>query len=132
MAERSNLALAASAAGLLPSVENPSGKNPDARPDAHPDGVEPVSASSTDTPADLPGQDPDAASGPHPDPVSGPAASVDVEAHASALAGGPLIDLLTDAVTRRQDERRAEIEAMAALVAREPVPVAVAAQNGVI
>jgi hypothetical protein len=55
-------------------------------------------------------------------------ASVDAEALAAALAGGPLIDLIADAVTRRQDDRRAEIAAMAALVAQEPV----VAQNGVI
>ncbi|MCX4458664.1 phage minor head protein [Streptomyces sp. NBC_01728] len=116
VAERSNLALAASAAGLLPALDAPSGQHPDARPDD----VRTVSASSTDTTADLPGQRPDATSELSP--------SVDIEALAAALAGGPLIDLLADAVTQRQDERRAEIAAMAALVAQEPVT----AQNGLI
>ncbi|MCX4609392.1 ADP-ribosyltransferase [Streptomyces mirabilis] len=124
VAERSNLALAASAAGLLPAVDDPSGQDPDARPDD----VRPASASSADTTADLPGQRPDTASGRHPDAAPAPMASVDVEALAAALAGGPLIDLIADAVTRRQDDRRAEIAAMAALVAQEPVVV----QNGVI
>lgn len=116
VAERSNLALAASAAGLLPSLDDPSGQHPDTRPDD----VRTASASSAGTAADLPGQRPDA--------VSSSMASVDAEALAAALVGGPLIDLIADAVTRRQDDRRAEIAAMAALVAQEPV----AAQNGVI
>jgi hypothetical protein len=124
VAERSNLALAASAAGLLPAVDDPSGQDPDVRPDD----VRPASASSAATAADLPGQRPETVSGRHLDAAPAPMASVDVEALAAALAGGPLIDLIADAVTRRQDDRRAEIAAMAALVAQEPV----AAQNGVI
>ncbi|MFF4733348.1 phage minor head protein [Streptomyces mirabilis] len=116
VAERSNLALAASAAGLLPSLDDPSGQHPDTRPDD----VRTASASSAGTAADLPGQRSDA--------VSSAMASVDAEALAAALVGGPLIDLIADAVTRRQDDRRAETAAMAALVAQEPV----AAQNGVI
>lgn len=59
VAERSNLALAASAAGLLPAVDDPSGQDPDARPDD----VRPASASSAASAADLPGQRPDTASG---------------------------------------------------------------------
>ncbi|MFJ4063658.1 hypothetical protein ACIP11_34830, partial [Streptomyces albogriseolus] len=113
--ERTNLALAASAA----VVE----ETPGSRPDTEADDVRTASASSTDEPADLPGQRPDTASGQLP--------QADVEALATALAGGPLVDLLADAVTRRQDERRAEIEEMAALVAEQPVTVtASAAQNG--
>ncbi|MGW5047399.1 hypothetical protein [Streptomyces griseoluteus] len=106
------LALAASAAGLLPARDDPSGQGPDA--------VRTASGRAASRTADLPGQRPDAAFAPTP--------LVDVEALAGALAGGPLIDLLADAVTRRQDERRAGIEAMAALVAQEPLTVT--AQNG--
>jgi hypothetical protein len=54
---------------------------------------------------------------------------VDVEAFAEALAGGPFIDHLADSVTRCQDERRAEIEAMAALVAQEAATITAAAQK---
>ncbi|MEV5930927.1 phage minor head protein [Streptomyces cellulosae] len=108
--ERTNLALAASAA----AVDVASGQDPDTARTA--------SASSTDTPPEQPGHSPDTASGQLP--------QVDVEALAAALAGGPLVDLLADAVTRRQDERRAEIEAMAALVAEQPVTVTASAQNG--
>ncbi|MER7740038.1 phage minor head protein [Streptomyces sp. NPDC096538] len=112
--ERTNLALAASAA----AVE----ETPGSHPDTGADNVRTASASSTDEPADLPGQRPDTASGQVP--------QVDVEALAAALAGGPLVDLLADAVTRRQDERRREIEEMAALVAEQPVTVTASAQNG--
>ncbi|MGJ3558863.1 hypothetical protein ACR6C2_07745 [Streptomyces sp. INA 01156] len=117
MVERSNLALAASAAGLLAAPDAPSGHRPDVRSND----VRTVSAGPTGTPADLPGQRPDAVSG-----------QVDAEALAAALARGPLIDLIADAVTQRQDERRAEIEAMAALVAQQPATTIVAAQDGVI
>ncbi|MFD9934085.1 hypothetical protein ACFWZ6_13215 [Streptomyces massasporeus] len=56
---------------------------------------------------------------------------VDVVPLAAALANGPLVDLLTDAVTRRHDERRAEIEAMSALVVGNEVALtASAALNG--
>ncbi|MEU1044073.1 hypothetical protein ABZ400_02830 [Streptomyces sp. NPDC005897] len=55
---------------------------------------------------------------------------IDVEALAAALEGNPLVDLVTDIVTPRQNERRPEIEAEAALVADTPVPVtAGAGQN---
>ncbi|MGY3199719.1 phage minor head protein [Streptomyces sp. TE5632] len=118
MVERSNLALAASAAGLLAAPDAQSGPDPDERPDD----VRTVSARPKSTTVDLLGQ--------RPDTVSGQAPPVDVEALAAALADGPFVDLIADAVTRRQDERRAEIEAMAALVAAQPVTVA--AQNGVI
>ncbi|WP_069766782.1 hypothetical protein [Streptomyces sp. LUP30] len=59
VAERSNLALAASAAGFLPVMDDPSRHDLDARPDA----IRTASASSMDTTADLPGQRPDATSG---------------------------------------------------------------------
>ncbi|MEU7323411.1 phage minor head protein [Streptomyces griseoviridis] len=125
VAERSNLALAASAAGLLPAQDDASGQSPDARPDD----VRPASVNSAATPSDLPGQRPSSASGRRPDSAPQQVASVDIEALAAALADGPLVDRLTDAVTRRQDERRAEIEAMAALVAQQPA-VTAAAQTG--
>lgn len=127
VAERSNLALAASAAGFLPVADDPSGQDPDAVLTPS----ERVSASSPGNPADLPGQRPGAAFGLGQDAAPAPVVQVDVEALAEALAGGPLVDLLTDAVTRRQEERREEIAAMAALVAQQPA-VAAAAQNGVI
>ncbi|MDQ1018949.1 phage minor head protein [Streptomyces afghaniensis] len=124
VAERSQLALAASAAGLIPLADNESGHDQDA--------VRTPSASSTDTTADPPGQHPDTASGQRPGAAPVPVPEVDVEALAAALANGPLVDLLTDAVTRRQDQRRAEVEAMAALVAAAPVALtASAASNGV-
>ncbi|MFF0092689.1 phage minor head protein [Streptomyces canus] len=123
VAERSQLALAASAAGFVPLADTESGHSLDA--------VRTASASSTDTTPDLRGQRPDTASGQRPDLPSAVVPEVDVEALAAALASGPLVDLLTDAVTRRQDERRAEVEAMAALIAETPVALtASAAQNG--
>ncbi|PWI15968.1 hypothetical protein DI272_18715 [Streptomyces sp. Act143] len=131
VAERSNLALAASAAGLLPLTDEASEPSPDTRPDEHPDDIRTAFASSTDISVDLPGQRPDGASGRHPD-AGAPVVQVDVEALAAALASGPLVDLLTDAVTRRQEERRTEIEEMAALVAQHPAAETVAVTNGVI
>lgn len=123
VAERSQLALAASAAGLIPFADTESGHDPDA--------VRTASATSADTSPDLPGQRLYTESGHRPDTALVTVPEVDVEALAAALANGPLVDLLTDAVTRRLDERRAEIEAMAALVAADPVALtASAAPNG--
>ncbi|MET9462439.1 phage minor head protein [Streptomyces canus] len=120
VAERSNLALAASAAGFLPAVDDASGHDPEARPDV----VRTVSASSTDAAVDLPGQRPDTASGQRPDAVG---ASVE-----DVFLSDALVDRFLDRVAEREAERRAEVEAMAALVAQHAATQTVAAQNGVI
>lgn len=98
--ERGNLALAASAAGLLaPTADSPdtvSGQDPDS-----PDSVSghPVLAAT-----DLPGQ--------RPDSVSGQSPTVDADALAAALMSGPFVDLIAGAIQDREATRRAEIEAM--------------------
>lgn len=103
--ERSNLALAASAAGLLTSTadspDSVSGHGPDT-----------VSGRPHLTVADLPGQRPDTASG----QVSG----VDVDALTAALMTGPFVDRLAAAMQDREAARRAEIEQLAASIALSP------------
>ncbi|MFF5968262.1 phage minor head protein [Streptomyces collinus] len=113
--ERSNLALAASAAGLTTLPDTESGHDPD--------GVRTESTSSTDTAPDVPGQRPEAESGERPDAVTAAAADL--------LLSDALVDRFLDRVAQREAERRAEVEAMAALVAATPVALtASAAENG--
>ncbi|WP_329157927.1 hypothetical protein OHB49_03925 [Streptomyces sp. NBC_01717] len=89
IAERCNLALAASAADALTAPGTVSGQLPDSP-------AEP----STDTAPDLPGQRPDTAPGQHPDGVSAQSAT-DVEHLAAALLEGPFIDGLLAAMESR-------------------------------
>ena len=117
--ERSNLALAASAAGLTPLPDTESGHDPDA--------VWTASASSADTAPDLPGQPPGVESGQRPDSVSGQSAARDVDELVAALTSGPVIDRLLDAIALREAERRAEIEAMAASLAATPQEITASA-----
>ncbi|MET8609804.1 phage minor head protein [Streptomyces misionensis] len=101
VAERAELALAASAAGLLPATDKPSGQDQDtARAQSEP---------APDNPADLPGQRPDSASGRRPGPGA--------DELAAALLADSFIDRLLDAITEREADRRAEIEALQASLA---------------
>lgn len=120
--ERSNLALAASAAGLttLPDIAPDS---PDDPSEQRPDGVRTASASSTDTTPDLPGQRPDAESGQRPDAVTAAAADL--------LLSDALVDRFLDRVAQREAERRAEVASLQASLALTPEAItASAAQNG--
>lgn len=110
VAERSQLALAASAAGLLPAPDTLSGQDQDSVPA--------VSASPTDTSIDQRGQRPDTVSG---QPV------VDAAALAAALLTDAFVDRLIDAMALREAERRAEIEALQASLAITPAEITAAA-----
>lgn len=98
--ERGNLALAASAAGLLA----PTADSPDSVSGQDPDSPDTVSEHPTIKAAELPGQSPDN--------VSGQAPTVDAEALAAALMSGPFVDLIAGAIQDREVTRRAEIDAM--------------------
>ncbi|WP_199577548.1 hypothetical protein [Streptomyces sp. CRB46] len=114
VAERSQLALAASAAGLIPFPGAESGR--------HPDAVRMEPAGSEDSASDLPGQRPDATSGRHPDVV----ASAE-----DALLSDAFVDRFLDRVAEREAARRAEVEALQASLALTPVALtASAAPNG--
>ncbi|MER6980676.1 hypothetical protein ABT317_27820, partial [Streptomyces carpinensis] len=110
VAERSQLALAASAAGLLPAPDTLPGQDQDTDPA--------VSASSTDTATDQPGQRPDTVSG---------QSVVDATALAAALLTDSFVDRLIDAMALREAERRAEIEALQASLAITPAEITAAA-----
>ncbi|MFE9127807.1 phage minor head protein [Streptomyces sp. NPDC007148] len=99
VAERANLALAASAAFS------------DTIPGQRQDTAPTVPASSAEGTPDLPGQRPDSVSGQVPD--------IDVDRLIAALTDGPFVDRLATAIERREAERRDELEAMAALVAAD-------------
>ncbi|MFE6555472.1 phage minor head protein [Streptomyces sp. NPDC057746] len=107
VAERANLALAASAAVA------------DTLPGQDQDPVRTESASSSEPMPDLPGQ--------RTDNMSGQAPDIDVDQLIAALTDGPFVDLLASALERREADRRAELEAMAALVA---APAETTAQIG--
>ncbi|MFE7330787.1 phage minor head protein [Streptomyces sp. NPDC057565] len=119
IAERSNLALAASAADALTAPDTASGQHPDNPADP-----------SADTAVDLPGQRPDIAPGQRPDNVSAQSA-IDVEHLAAALLEGPFIDGLLAAMDRREADRRAEIDQLAASIALTPEEITASANpNG--
>lgn len=115
IAERSNLALAASAADAMTAPDTVSGQLPDSA-------VEPA----TVTAADLPGQSPDTASGHGPDTGLGQPA-IDVEHLVAALTEGRFIDVLLDAMSQREIERRAEIDQLAASIALTPEEITASA-----
>ncbi|MGW3763782.1 hypothetical protein [Streptomyces sp. NPDC005131] len=113
--ERSNLALAASAADALTAPDTASGQLPDS-----------AAGPSTGTAADLPGHRPDTASGQSLD--TGPGQPVaDVEHLVAALDEGRFIDILLNAMDRREAERRAEIDQLAASIARTPEEITASA-----
>ena len=102
--ERSNLALAASAAMIVDAPDTASGQDPDVTPGLA-DGL-------TATPAELGGHRPDAASGQYPD-----AAEVAEAVVAAMLTDGTFLDRLNDALEGRvitRSEQRDEIERLAA------------------
>ncbi|MFM9590719.1 phage minor head protein [Streptomyces scabiei] len=99
--ERSNLALAASAAMITDAPDTASGHDPDA--------VRTPIASPSATLAELGGQHPDAASGLLPDP------SVIAAAVTALLGDGTFLDHLTAALDARA-EQRAEIDRLAAFM----------------
>ncbi len=100
VAERSNLALAASAAvAATPDTASGHGKDSPVK----------VSGALAVTRADRPGHGPDTASG------HGPA--VDVDALTAALLDGPFIERIASAVVDLEAARRAEIDALAASIA---------------
>lgn len=113
--ERSNLALAASAAGLLTSTAD----SPDTMSGHGPDSMDTLSGHTATHAADLPGQRPDTASG----QVSG----VDVDALTAALLNGPFVDRLAAAMQDREAARRAEIEQLAASIALSPEEITASA-----
>jgi 2'-5' RNA ligase len=113
--ERSNLALAASAAGSMPVLDAASGQDPDA--------VRTSSVSSTDTGPDLPGPRPDDASGRRPDAA--------VAAAEEILLSDALVDRFLDRVAEREAARRAEVASLQASLALTPEEItASAAPNG--
>ncbi|MDX3345893.1 ADP-ribosyltransferase [Streptomyces sp. ME02-6987-2C] len=114
VAERSQLALAASAAGPIPLPGAESGHGPDA--------IRTASVASADTSPELPGQRPDSASGRNPDVV----ASAE-----DALLSDAFVDRFLDRVAERDAARRAEVAALQASLALTPVALtASAAPNG--
>ncbi|WP_327421751.1 phage minor head protein [Streptomyces sp. NBC_01230] len=115
IAERSNLALAASAADALIVPDTVSGQLPDSA-------AEPA----TVTAADLPGHGPDTPSGHGPDTGTGQPA-VDVERLVAALTEGRFIDVLLDAMSQREIQRRAEIDQLAASIALTPEEITASA-----
>lgn len=121
--ERSNLALAASAAGFttLPGIA--SGLSPDEPSEPRPDAVRTPSANSTGTTADLPGPRPDGASGRRPDEV--------VAAVEEVLLSDTLVNRFLDRVAAAEAARRAEAVSLQASLALTPEEItANAAQNG--
>ncbi|MFJ6014469.1 phage minor head protein [Streptomyces sp. NPDC092952] len=115
--ERSNLALAASAAGVL-TVPGMSGHGTDTAP-----------ASAARTASDLPGQRPDTHPGTRPDSPDLPSSQVDAIASA-LLTSVPFLDFLLTAMDRRQEQRddaaKAEAQRLAASViapARDQIAV---------
>lgn len=107
VAERSNLALAASFAATV-EPDTASGQDPDSPDD--------VSGHTADAASDLPGQSPDSAPGQRPDSVSAQSAT-DVEHLIAALTEGRFIDVLLDAMSQREIQRRSEIDQLAASIA---------------
>ncbi|MFJ3249077.1 hypothetical protein [Streptomyces sp. NPDC086782] len=101
VAERAELALVASAAGLLAPPDSLSGQDQDTARTA--------SASSAGTAVDLPGQ--------RPDTVSGRCPGIGADELAAALLNDSFVDRLLDAMAVREAARRAEIEALAASLA---------------
>jgi hypothetical protein len=111
--ERSNLALAASAAAALGLPDVSGG-----RPDTTPDTSGHRAGQSGHTAADLPGQRPDTTR-----PVSGhPAAVVDMESIAAALlTSEPFVDVLLTAMDRRQELRNLDPAEEAARLAAQVI-----------
>jgi 2'-5' RNA ligase len=113
--ERSNLALAASSAGILA----PTADSPDNVSGHGPDSPDNLSGGHAVQAADQPGQSPDTLSGQLPD--------IDVDALAAALVTGPFVDALASAMEDREAQRRAEIEAMKASVGLVPEEITASA-----
>jgi hypothetical protein len=113
--ERSNMALAASAAGLLA----PTADSPDTVSGQIPDSPDSLSGHTVLAAADLPGQ--------RPDNVSGQAPAVDADALAAALMTGPFVDLVASAIHEREAARRAEIAMLARAVAASPEEITASA-----
>ncbi|MEV6738695.1 phage minor head protein [Streptomyces sp. NPDC051104] len=111
VAERAELALAASAAGLLPTQDTVSGQDQDTARTA--------SESVTDVAVDLPGQRPDSVSGQPPAPAA--------DELVAALLTDSFVDRLLDAMAQREAARRAEIEALQASLAITPEEITASA-----
>lgn len=113
--ERANLALAASAAGLLA----PSADSPDTLSGHVPDTADALSGPAVPIAGDLPGQRPGTMSGHLPD--------IDVAALAATLMSGAFVDQLAAAMSDREAARRAEIDALAASIAPTPEEITASA-----
>ncbi|MEU6928953.1 phage minor head protein [Streptomyces sp. NPDC046374] len=130
VAERSNLALAASAAGAVLDAAEKSGHSPDTVPGVIPDNLEQL--------ADLPGQRPDATPDTPPDMSDRRLPhDVDVDVLAAALlSNAPFLDVLATALDRHHEERDAakkEAERLAASViapARAAIAAGAASMEG--
>ncbi|MEU8836575.1 hypothetical protein [Streptomyces sp900116325] len=109
VAERSNLALAASFAATV-EPDTASGQDPDSPDD--------VSGHTADTVPDQPGQSPDSVS-------AQPA--TDVEHLITALTEGRFIDVLLDAMGQREIRRRGELDQLAASIALTPEEITASA-----
>lgn len=122
IAERSNLALAASAADVLTApdtrlvqADTLSGHGPDQ-----------LSGTTPNNPADVGGQRPDTTSGHSADTGSAPP-PLDVDGLAAALLDGPFLDTLAAALDRREAERREEIAQLAASMELTPEEITASA-----
>lgn len=113
MVERSNLALAASAAAL--TAPDTTEERPDTLSGQSDTGV----PAGPDTGSGLHGQSPDN--------VSGQPSAAGVDELIAALLDGPFIDQLTAELERRDAERRAEIEALTAAIAPTPEEITASA-----
>ncbi|MEU5497966.1 phage minor head protein [Streptomyces griseofuscus] len=111
VAERAELALAASAAGLLPATDTVPGQDQDTARTASEPGP--------DNGVDLPGQRPDSVSGQPPAPTG--------DELAAALLTDSFVDRLLDAMAEREAARRAEIEALQASLAITPEEITASA-----
>ncbi|MFF4147299.1 phage minor head protein [Streptomyces sp. NPDC001698] len=111
VAERAELALAASAAGLLAAPDSLSGQDQDT--------VRTLSGPCSVQAADLPGQ--------RPDTVSGQGGGGGVDELAAALLTDSFVDRLLDAMAAREAVRRAEVEALAASLAATPEAITASA-----
>lgn len=108
ISERSNLALAASAAGILA----PTADSPDTLSGHVTDSPDTLSGQTATHAADLPGQ--------RPDSVSEMVRALDLDAVTAAFLSDNVVDQLAAALADREAKRRAEIEELAASIAPSP------------